>query len=282
MIPHSKTYLDSDVKRSVAKTLESGWIISGALNRQLKQKLRELTNREYVLLYSSGAEAFCSVLEALNLAIGSEVLIPNYICDSVYRVIDQEKLSVKVYDNQANKWTSSYAKIKESSDAKTSAVLLNHTFGIRLRDYEKFSCPSGVSVIEDCCHAFVSSIGGKPIGVNSIASFYSFNATKFLAGGEGGAIATDSIDLYDELKRRQRDLGMSDLSCSLALSQIEKLDFFVERRAVIAERYRQALSIEEEMQCPVASVYFRYPILSDCAESFFSSKIVHLGRALIH
>ena len=89
---------------------------------------------------------------------------------------------------------------------------------------------------------------------HSDISIFSFHPVKHIATGEGGAIVTNDKALYEKIKmlrnhgqddkHQMLELGynyrLSDISCTLGLSQIKKLDNFIEQRQQIAKKYDEA------------------------------------------
>jgi dTDP-4-amino-4,6-dideoxygalactose transaminase len=178
-----------------------------------------------------------------------------------------------LYDNLPLCWNSSEGMLRQAMHSSCKAVVVNHTFGIRFEDYEKLS-GWNIPVIEDCCHAFATEINHKKIGIHSVASFYSFNSTKFLAGGEGGAVATNDKNLFDQIVKWKIEPGMSDLSASFVLNQILNVPFYISRRREIAEYYIQHLGMIANDIKGRDSLYFRFPILTVTQEDFLKSKKV--------
>ena len=90
---------------------------------------------------------------------------------------------------------------------------------------------------EDCCHVLSTSISDEEISKYSICSFYSFDSTKWISTGNGGAVASNDKDFMNKLESIKVDQGISDLNCSLGISQIEKIEEFKSKRTEISHQY---------------------------------------------
>jgi dTDP-4-amino-4,6-dideoxygalactose transaminase len=131
----------------------------------------------------------------------------------------------------------------------------------------------GFKVIEDASHAIGGKYKGEPIGncCYSDITVFSFHPVKISTTGEGGMAVTNNKALAKHMQLlrshgisnalsdmnarpplevwnyQQIDLGfnyrMNDIQAALGLSQMHRLDQFVSKRNVLAERYNQLLSI---------------------------------------
>jgi perosamine synthetase len=133
--------------------------------------------------------------------------------------------------------------------------------------------------VEDAAHALGAEyrVGNTwhPVGAcrHSHLCCFSFHPVKQITTGEGGAVTTNDDDLYRRLKRfrthgitrsaeemdrpdgpwcyEQHDLGynyrITDFQCALGLSQLARLDEFVERRRQVARWYRDRLEHSSEV-----------------------------------
>lgn len=273
IIPHSKTTLDQRDRQAVIDTLASGHITAGVITQKFQEKVAEYLGKEYVQLCSSGTMALYTILSALEVKPEDEVLLPTYVCPSVYHAVKRSGAQPVLYDNDKQSWLSSFEKISNKVTSRTRAIIVVHTFGIYFRDIEKLKSLN-VSIIEDCAHAFTSTISGKPISQSSLCSFYSFNATKLLAAGEGGAIATDDRYFARKLSELALDSGLSDLNCALGVSQLNRYSTFLERRAEIANLYFEKLGPIANDIKQYDSIHFRFPIFVEDDSPFFNSHVL--------
>ena len=121
----------------------------------------------------------------------------------------------------------------------------------------------GVIILEDNAHAIGATQDGIKAGSceNSDASIFSFHPVKNMTTGEGGAITTNSKEIYEKLltlrnhgmvktpdmapwEYEMRSLGfnyrITDFQCALGLSQLQKLEGFLAKRRAIARRYHDS------------------------------------------
>ena len=121
-----------------------------------------------------------------------------------------------------------------------------------------------IKVIADACHAIGGQYKGRDIGSAyfELCSIFSFHPVKTIATGEGGAITTNDASMAQRMRDMRHHnmvkgpsmapweyemeaLGynyrMTDIQCALGISQLKKLERFVERRHTLVQIYNQAL-----------------------------------------
>lgn len=270
MISHSKPTLSTIDLSHITATYETKMLSSGSTNKKFKEKLSKYLRKDRISLFSSGSSGLFHVLKALELGNKTDVLLPNYICESVIKAILLAGLNPVLYDNRPNSWISDIDCIKKSLTTNTGAIIVNHTFGIYLDGIYALT-KNGVPIIEDCCHVLSTSISDKEISKYSLCSFYSFDSTKWIATGNGGAIASDNKDFMNKLESIKVDQGISDLNCSLGISQIEKIEEFKLKRTEIAYHYFKNMPFIAKELMNLKSCFFRFPILVANNSAFFNS-----------
>lgn len=273
-ISHSKPTLDNTDFIKIKDQFESKMIASGEINLKFSKKLANYLCKESVSLFSSASSGLFHILKALDLRGNNDILIPNYICESVIKSVLLAGLNPILYDNSPNSWISSADIIKESLTNNTGAIIINHTFGIYFEGANDL-VKTGITIIEDCCHVLSTHISSQEISKYSFCSFYSFDSTKWIATGNGGAVASDDKNFMNKLESIKVDQGISDINCSLGLSQLEKIEDFKYKRTEIANKYFEKMPFITKELMNLKSCYFRFPILvSDNSLFFDSNKVV--------
>ena len=275
LIPHSDTTLTNTDFVSIKNTYLSGVTAAHDKAQLFKQEFTRYVEKEHMELYSSGTNALYELLLGLDIKPNDRILLPSYICGSVAQAILKCRATPIYYDNEKISWISSFEQISKKVTKSTKAIIVNHTFGIRYGfDEIKRLSALNIPIIEDCCH-FISN-KKEDIEISNLftASFYSFNATKLLATGEGGAICTNNKDLAQELKNYKLDNGISDLNAALGLSQLGQFDDFLNRRKDIANYYFENLKNIANHLRDHSSIYFRFPIFVKNSGPFFKSEKV--------
>lgn len=264
MIPHSKPTIGQKDQIAITSLLNSLQLSQGIAAKKFTDKLTDYTNAKGGVLTGSGSEAQMALLLALGIGEGDEVIIPTYVCKSVYEAIVAVKATPILCDIGSN-WLMTYETVSPCVTSKTAAVILVHIFGFDAWDDRFLSM--GIPIIEDFCQAF-GLHANRSTQQQGIASFYSFQATKCLTTGEGGFAVTHDQGLFDNLQNITNKglikTRFTDIQAVLGLSQLDQYSFFLDRRRQIAERYLKQLSpvcISEELKKLIPkSVLFRFPL----------------------
>ena len=239
--------VDEEEIAAVADTLRSGWLTTGPRTAELEARMREYLEASHVLAVSSCTAALHLSLVALGVGPGDEVITSSLTWPATANVIVHCGASPLFADVDDETLNVDPAKVRELVSDRTKAILPVDLYG-QPADLDPLLA-LGVPVVEDAAHAAESWYRGRKIGSIADVTCFSLYATKNIAAGEGGLIATSRDDLaaaLDDLRVMRRGHGsqydiavpgykanLSDVLASIALVQLAK----VERHGEIRRRH---------------------------------------------
>jgi len=262
----------------------------GPILKKLEEKLCAFLDVPYVCIVSNGSLALQLAIRAMNLS-GKIATTPfTYVatanaimwehCTPVFIDINPETLAMDLND------------LKQKYTDDISAILPTHVYGnaCDIEALNAFAKEKNCKLIYDGAHTFNVKYKGKAIQLFGDATTLSFHATKVFHTVEGGAIITQSKELYEKLqimKRHghQRDdyyfIGtnakMSELHAAMGICNLKYIDNIIAIRKQITQSYDSALSdlpIRRPKLNPNISQYnyAYYPIMfeseQDCIRVF--------------
>ncbi len=230
---------------AVAETLRSGWLTTGPRTAELERRSAEYLQAEHVLAVASGTAALHLSLVALGVGPGDEVITTPITWPATANVIVHTGATPVFADVRESDLNIDPALARELVTGRTKAIMPVHLAG-QACDLEPLWA-LGPPVIEDAAHAFETAYRGRKIGGLSAATCFSLYATKNVAAGEGGLVATNDgavADAIANLRLTRRGDGslyditvpgykanLSDVLASIALVQLDKLKRHGEIRA---------------------------------------------------
>jgi dTDP-4-amino-4,6-dideoxygalactose transaminase len=222
---------------AVADAIRSGWLTTGPRAAELEERLGPYLEAEHVLAVSSGTAALHLSLVALGVGPGDEVITSPITWPATANVIIHTGAEPVFADVKADDLNIDPERVAEAVTDRTKAIIPVHLAG-QPCDLDPL-WELGVPVVEDAAHALESAYRGRKLGGLSAATCFSLYATKNLAAGEGGLVATNDGALAQRLQdlRIMRRSGGSlydiavpgykanlpDVLAAIALVQFEKL-----------------------------------------------------------
>ena len=241
---------------AVAETLRSGWLTSGPRCADLERRMSEYLEAEHVLALASGTAALHLALVAFGVGPGDEVITSPITWPATANVIVHTGATPVFVDVRVDDLNIDPVLVAGALTARTKAILPVDLAG-QPSDLDPILA-LGVPVVEDAAHAVESCYRGRKIGSLSDVTCFSLYATKNIAAGEGGLIATDRADVADtvrdlRLMRRgdgsQYDIpvpgykaNLSDVLATIALVQLDKLERHAQIRARQFAFYDEAVA----------------------------------------
>lgn len=270
MIPIAKPYLNKEDAQAAYDTILTGWITQGPRVAEFEEKFAAYTGAKYAVAVSNCTTALHLAMIVAGIKAGDEVICPtmSYIATAnsikyvgatpVFAEVDPVTYNLDVND------------VAKRITPKTKAILLVHQIGMPA-DIDAFATLAKqhqLHLIEDAACAAGASYKGKKIGSHSSLVCFSLHPRKVITTGDGGFVTTDNEAYYQRLKLlRQHGMSindrvrhesnkvmfedhvevgynyrMTDIQAAVGIQQLAKLDWIVEERRKVAERYQAAFA----------------------------------------
>src|ERR671931_1176264 len=198
---------------AVAETLRSGWLTSGPRAAELERRMAEYLEAEHVLALASGTAALHLALVALGVGEGDEVITTPITWPATANVIVHTGATPVFVDVREEDLNIDPALVAEAVTERTKAILPVDLAG-QPCDLDPI-LELGLPVVEDAAHALESRYRGRKIGGLVDATCFSLYATKNIAAGEGGLVATNRADVAEAIQElrlmRRGDGSLYDL-----------------------------------------------------------------------
>ena len=163
---------------------------------------------EEIFLYWKGRVGLYSLLKAMNVGQGDEIIVPAFTCVVVPNAILYAGARPRYVDIDRKSLNPTLEMIKETVSGRTKAILVQNTFGLSIEvdRVAAFARERGIRTIEDCTHGFGGTYSGRPNGTWCDAAFYSTQWNKPFSTGLGGfALVKDPL-LRERLETVNRGL----------------------------------------------------------------------------
>ena len=280
-LPYGKQTINEDDIISVTSAMTNVLLTTGPTAKKFEDTLSEYCGAKYTVAVSNGTAAL-HLASIVLLEKGDKVLTtPNSFLATSNAILYAKAKPIFVDIEKNGNIDLDLCEKELQKDPTIKAIYGVHFSGNSL-DQNKLKYlreTYNILILEDCAHSIGADFEGIKAGscTNSDCSIFSFHPVKNMTTGEGGAITTNSKEIYERLLRL-RNHGMSreenlcqnktflsdekgnlntwyyemtelgfnyritDFQCALGLSQLSKLDKFIQRRHEIAKVYDNAFS----------------------------------------
>lgn len=264
-IPYGKQFIDDEDIQTVIETLQSDFLTTGPKVEEFENAIATYCGAKYSVAVSNGTAALHlaslvllnendKVLTTVNsfLATANSILYAK--AKPIFVDICQDgNIDLDLCEKELQKDNS----IKAIYGVSFSGNMLDQKKLKHLKD------TYNIKILEDNAHAIGANYDDIKAGScqNSDCSIFSFHPVKHITTGEGGAITTNDEEIYKKLlilrshgmiktadmkpwEYEMQELGynyrITDIQCALGLSQLSKLDTFIQKRFEIAKKYDKA------------------------------------------
>jgi UDP-4-amino-4,6-dideoxy-N-acetyl-beta-L-altrosamine transaminase len=299
VISYGKQQISKEDIQAVINVLESPFLTQGPKVKQFEDALCDYTGAKYCVAVSNGTAALHLAVLALNIEEGSEgITTPNTFAASANCML-YGGITPVFADIDSKTYNIDPVKIKSKIGSKTKLLIPVHFAGqvAEMETISKLARQHHLKVIEDAAHAIGSNYeDGSNVGCCKYSDLttFSFHPVKTITTGEGGAITTNSRELFEkllllrnhgitkdgnlilkspgpwyyEMKALGFNYRLTDIQAALGISQLKRLPDFKEKRRGIANRYNLAFNDVEWLKTPfesasLSSCFHLYVLLID-------------------
>ncbi|RLE41819.1 DegT/DnrJ/EryC1/StrS family aminotransferase [Candidatus Woesearchaeota archaeon] len=267
-IPLYRIFWDDDDIKAVVSVLSRGtyWTMGPEIE-ELERALAEYVGVRYAVTFNSGTSALHAALLSLKVGPGDEVIVPSFTfiatanaalfvgSTPIFADIEEETLGLDPGD------------VERRITGRTKVIMPIHYGGTpcKIEELKEVAERKGIALIEDAAEALGAEFKGRKVGSFGDCAIVSFCGNKVITTGEGGAVVTDSREIYERLKLIRShgrieyggyfeagarvdyvELGynwrMSSITAALGLSQLRKLDKAIELRRKKAVKLTSGLA----------------------------------------
>lgn len=269
MIPILSTYIDKSAYKNIAQVFKTTYLSEGKLVKKFEDELAKHMGFVHPIAVNSGTSALHLALDLAGVKTGDEVITTPQTFVATSMAILYQRAKPVFADIIYSNGTIDPISVQKKITKKTKAILVVHWGGYPC-DMDKITRIAkhhNITIIEDAAQALGANINDKPIGSISPFTCFSFQATKHVTTGDGGAVVClDKTQTHEGFNKRwfgidrllskpsligEREYNintigykyhLNDFCAALGLANLKNLNNRLQKRRKIAEKYTYELS----------------------------------------
>ncbi len=215
-IPFSPPHIDDKIINEVVDTLKSGWITTGPKTKKFERNLAEYCGNQCTVAVNSNTFGLEMILRWFGVSAGDEVIVPAYTYCATANVVVHCGATPVMVDINSEDMNISLEGVKKAITPKTKAIIpvdlggmpcdYNELFDlINSHDIKSLFSPrteeqsqlGRILILSDSAHSIGGEYYGRKTGSLADVSVFSFHAVKNLITAEGGGIALNLPEPFD-------------------------------------------------------------------------------------
>ena len=250
---HGWPVWDKSAEEHILSILRSGdWFRGrGDTVTKFEKKYAELLGAKRCVCTMNGTNALLTAMHVLDIGVGDEVIVSPYTFIATYNVVIGSSALPVFADTDPETFQINPDKIEERITKRTRAIMPVHILGLPA-DMDRINAIAkkhDLVVIEDACQAWLAEWKGEKCGTLGDLGCFSFQNSKHLPIGEGGAVVGNDEELMDRVHSYHncgRPFGcvkgtsrypvigtnrrMTEYQAAIGLSQIQRLEADTKKR----------------------------------------------------
>ena len=283
---------DRDAEAHVLSILRSGnWFRGrGDTVAQFEKAYAKLLGAKRALCTVNGTNSLLTAMNVLDIGVGDEVIVSPYTFIATYNVVFGSCALPVFADTDPETFQINPDKIEERITERTRAIMPVHILGLpaNMDRIMAIAKKHNLVVIEDACQAWLAEWRGKKVGTIGDLGCFSFQNSKHLPAGEGGAVVGNDEELMDRAMSFHncgRPYGsvkatsgypivgtnrrMTEYQAAILLSQIKRLESDTKRRGENAKHLTSRIK-----DLPGIAVHKLYDGVTRCAYHLYPFRII--------
>jgi len=255
-IPLYKIYSDDEDISLITKIIKRGeqWAIGPEIE-EFENSIKNYVGSDYCVTLNSGTSALHASLLAHDLGTNNEIIVPSFSFISTANSVLFINAKPKFADIEEQTFGLDPEKISDIFSSQTKAIIPTDYAGMSCKIFEllEIAKKNNLLLIEDAAESLGAKVNGKKVGSISDCAIFSFCGNKVITTGEGGAIVTNSKEIFEKTKLIRShgrtnsknyfadpsnpeyiNLGynwrMSSITAALGITQISKLEKIIKLR----------------------------------------------------
>ncbi|HLM86581.1 MAG TPA: DegT/DnrJ/EryC1/StrS family aminotransferase [Solirubrobacteraceae bacterium] len=291
-IPITRPHFTGEEGAAVAAAIASGWVSQGPRVKEFEDAFAARVGAAEAVATTSCTTALALALHVCGVGPGDEVIVPSMSFIATANAVWHCGATPVFADIDPHTYNLDARAAERALTARTKAIMPVHQVGLPA-DMDAFYALGerhGVTIVEDAACAIGALYKGRPIGSLPSLACFSLHPRKVITTGEGGMITVQDPAVAARLRRlrahgmdtsdlarhtatdvvieaypeRGFNYRMTDMQAALGLCQLKELDWILERRRALAQRYTEAIEQIPYLQAPYDPPYAQRTWQSYC------------------
>lgn len=291
-VPFAKPHLTGREGPLVAEVIASGWVSQGPKVREFEQAFAARVGAAEAVATTNCTTALQLALHVMGVGPGDEVIVPSLSFIATANAVWHCGATPVFADVDPATCTLDPEAAERAITELTRVVMPVHQVGLPadMDPFLELARAYEIEIVEDAACAIGATYKGRSIGSLGPLACFSLHPRKVITTGEGGMITLDDpalaarlrmlrahgMDVSDLARHAAKDVvierypergwnsRMTDMQAQLGLCQLEELDWILERRRALAERYTEAITPIPGLEPPFEPNYAQRTWQSYC------------------